>query len=152
MSDRTGTPDPDDRLSALLGDVLDTTEGAPPAAVDVAVGLFGLHRLDGAVMELLEDSATTAVVHRGLDRSRVLGFSGAGCRLELDIDAADGHVVGEIDPPGIGAVEIVSGSGSTMIRPDEIGRFRVPLAPSEPRRVLIRLADGTTVMTPLLLL
>ena len=139
----------DDRMVSLLGDVLDDIEGAPVTSVDFAVGLFALRHFGNEVMQLIEDSQMAGLASRSDGSTRVLAFSVPACRLELDIDADEQVMVGEVDPPGLESLRLLSQGGVTVVDVDPLGRFRIRIdAIVGPCRFVVEHVDSTTVSTP----
>jgi hypothetical protein len=120
----------DDRLLALLGEVLDEMDPVPADAV-AAAHAANLLRLDGELAELVFDSLLddreVGVRDAVAGDVRSLTYTAGGRTIELDLTDAD--VVGRVTPPGAVGLELVQPSGRTPIATDELGRFRAALAP-----------------------
>jgi hypothetical protein len=149
MDDRRALDD--DRLHEVLAEVLGDVDPVPADALDMAraVDLAGL---DEQLAELVFDSLTegagalrvdVAVDHDAGD-VRTLTFTADTGGPTIDLDLADGDLVGRISPPGGGAVEVVQAAGRRRVDCDEDGWFRSPV---EPGPLRLRLSTGGTVTT-----
>jgi hypothetical protein len=139
---------PDDELLALLGSVLDASEAPSASAVEDATGLFALRQLDGELLELLADSAESAVAQRGVDTARLLRFEGSGCRVEIDAHFGDSMITGQLTPAGVSVVTTITTTSSTSTMTDELGRFRLPIGDRGSRRWRVQFDDGRVIVTP----
>jgi hypothetical protein len=144
----TDSRDPDDELLALLGSVLDASEAPSASAVDGAMELFALRQMDGELIQLLADSAESAVAQRGVDTARLLRFEGSGCRVEIDAHFGDGMITGQLTPGGVSVVTTITTSSSTTTMTDELGRFRLPIGQGGDRRWRVQFDDGRVIVTP----
>ena len=124
----------DDQLLALLGEVLDDMDPVPADAL-AAARAANLLRLDGELAELVFDSLlddrAVGVRDATAGDVRSLTFTAGGRTIEVDLTDAD--VVGRITPAEAVELELVQPSGRTPIAVDELGRFRVGLAPGPVR-------------------
>ena len=76
---------------------------------------------------------------------RALTFTSA--RLSIELEVAEGSLLGQIIPPRAGTLEVHTTAGVTSSPVDEIGCFAVDPIPSSPFRLRCRTEDGADVLT-----
>jgi hypothetical protein len=137
----------DDRLLALVGEVLDRIDPVPADATATAVAA-DLGGIDAELAELVFDSLlderAVAVRDEPGGGVRSLTFTSGARTIEVDVSDAD--VVGRVTPPGAGRVELEQPRGRREVPVDDLGRFRAPLAPG-PLRLRFGLGQAA-VATP----
>jgi hypothetical protein len=136
----------DDRLLALLGEVLDETDPVPDDAATTARSA-DLAGTDAELAELVFDSL--------LDDRDVTMRSGPGAGSEvrsltftagdrtIEIDLTGGELVGRVSPADRPAVEILQGPPAppVPVEVDDLGRFRATVGPGPLR---LRVGTATT--------
>ena len=139
----------DDRLLELLAEVFDETDPVPPDALETARAAE-LNSLDEQLAELIFDSladeqpATTRSAVDRDDEVRTLSFTAGD--LTIEVDLADGDLVGRVQPPPDEPFEVLQTTGRHSVTPDEQGWFRSPVDPG-PLRLRFSHA-GTVTTTP----
>jgi hypothetical protein len=137
----------DDRLLALVGEVLDRIDPVPAdaTATAVAADLGGVDaELADLVFDSLLDERAVAVRAEPGSDVRSLTFTAGARTIEVDVSGAD--VVGRVTPAGAGTVELEQPRGRRSVAVDDLGRFRAPLAPGPLR---LRFGIGSAaVATP----
>lgn len=156
-ADRPGHPlGDDDILLRLLGRALrDDPDPAlaeePPAdVVAAAKAAWGPGDLDWELAALLADTTADPVLSgmRGdVAQLRSLVFEGAGIRIEVELAAADGELLGQLEPAAAATVELHTAGGIEPVQADELGRFRFAL-PTGGLRLRVRRADAPDLVTP----
>lgn len=150
----------DDELLAALGDSLDAIDPVPADAVQLAVAGFSLSRVDEELAVLVSDSlAGTAVTLRDeVSGTRALRFTTPTLTIDIEVGEpigtsvgdAVGMVVGLLSPPAVTDIEVetvsaATGRRVTVVRADELGRFRTTMNPGLARLRCQR--AGATVVT-----
>jgi hypothetical protein len=137
----------DDRLLALVGEVLDRIDPVPADATATAVAA-DLGGVDAELAELVFDSLLDerAVAVRDAPGTDVRSLTFTAGARTIEIDVSDADVVGRVTPVGAGTVELEQPRGRRTIPVDDRGRFRAPLAPG-PLRLRFGIADAA-VATP----
>jgi hypothetical protein len=67
--------------------------------------------------------------------------------LSIELEVAEGSLLGQIVPPRAGTLEIHTTAGVTSSPVDEIGCFMVDPIPTSPFRIRCRTEHGTDVLT-----
>lgn len=150
----------DDELLAALADALDAVDPVPAEAVHLAVAGFELGRVDEELAILASDSLTEAGVALRHDAggTRALRFTAPALTIEIEVGEPIGTSVGEsvgmvvglLSPPAAADIEMetvsaAAGRQLTVVRCDELGRFRTAISPGLSR--LRCQQAGTTVVT-----
>ncbi len=121
-----------ERLTAIVGAV----DAPPPAVVAAARAAFAWRTVDAELAELvydswLDDDALVGV--RARHGPRRLTFRGPDLTLEVEVEfveGGEGHLVGQLDPPRPGVVEVRHAERSLSVPVDRLGRFSIPGLPS----------------------
>jgi hypothetical protein len=137
----------DDRLLALVGEVIELIDPVPAdaAATAVAADLGGVDaELAELVFDSLLDDRAVAVRDEPGGDLRSLTFAAGGRTIEVDVSDAD--VVGRVTPAAGGSVELEQPRGRRSVPVDDLGRFRAPVAPG-PLRLRFGVG-GAAIATP----
>jgi hypothetical protein len=137
----------DDRLLALLGEVLDRIDPVPADATATAVAA-DIGGVDAELAELVFDSLVDerAVAVRDEPGGEVRSLTFTAGERTIEVDVSDADVVGRVTPGGGGSVELEQPRGRRSVPVDDRGRFRAPVAPG-PLRLRFGFA-GAAVATP----
>jgi hypothetical protein len=141
----------DEQLLAALGEALRARQEVPEWFVETGKNAYAWHNIDAELAQLTYDSETDAARgHVAAVRSetasiRALTFTSA--RLSIELEVAEGSLLGQIIPPRAGTLEVHTTAGVTISPVDEIGCFAVNPIPSSPFRLRCRTEDGTDVLT-----
>lgn len=153
----------DDALIAELRTALDTLDPVPEHVVEAAKATFAWRRVDEALAELVDDSATQPLSparsagrvtgHPGADASdaaepvepRLLTFRGPGLTVEVEVthlDSDSRRIVGQLVPPRSAEVEVRWQGGSVTSEADTIGLFSATAIPAGPVSIVCRPGAG----------
>lgn len=149
----------DDALIAELRGALDTLDPVPEHVIEAAKASFAWRRIDEALAELVDDSATqpssrvrsagSAPGHpeAGSGASaepRLLTFRGPGLTVEVEVTqlGASRRLVGQLVPPRSAEVEVRWQGGSITIEADTIGLFSASPVPAGPVAIVCRPGSG----------
>ncbi len=126
---------PDQQVLERLGVLASELDPPPAHVVAAARSAFRWRRVDGILADLvydswLDDRALAGV--RSLHGPRRLTFEAPELTLEVEVELVDGgscQLVGHLDPPRPGVVELRHASRSFSVIVDRLGRFSVPDLP-----------------------
>jgi hypothetical protein len=142
----------DEQLLAALRESMRARQVVPDAFVDIGKSAYAWHNIDAELAQLTYDSSRerdrdqVASTRSETASIRALTFTSAYLTLELEV--ADGSLVGQVVPPRAGTLETQTGAGTiTSTTVDEIGCFAVEPIPASPFRLRCRMADGADVLT-----
>jgi hypothetical protein len=139
----------DDKLLADLREAVKSREDVPAWFVETGKSAYAWHNIDAELAQLTYDSYSDqplAVATRSETASiRALTFTSPHLSMELEV--ADGSLLGQISPPRTGTLEIHTKAGITTTSVDDIGLFAVDPIPDSPFRLRCRTADGADVLT-----
>jgi hypothetical protein len=139
----------DEELLAALGEALRAREAVPGWFVETGKNAYAWHNIDAELAQLTYDSSrdqdAVAVVRSEAASIRALTFTSA--RLSIELEVAEGSLVGRIIPPRAGTLEVHTTAGVTSSPVDEIGCFAVAPIPANPFRLRCRTEDGADVLT-----
>jgi hypothetical protein len=139
----------DEELLAALGEALRAREAVPGWFVETGKNAYAWHNIDAELAQLTYDSSrdqdAVAVVRSEAASIRALTFTSA--RLSIELEVAEGSLVGQIIPPRAGTLEVHTTAGVTSSPVDEIGCFAVDPIPANPFRLRCRTQDGADVLT-----
>lgn len=136
----------DDELLRELGRVLDAAEPVPAPSTVLAEAALGWRTLDAELAELVHDSAVEQgeLVLRGAGPAqRILTFATEA--VQVDIEVAEGQLVGQVTPPTAATVELRRGDDQPAVvtATDEFGAFVVDRPGRGPATIVCRAADGS---------
>jgi hypothetical protein len=148
----------DDALLAVVGRSLDhDPSGDVPAdldvpadAVAVARAAFELRALDDELAALVHDSLVdeSLLVRHDATASRLLSYATSRLSLDVELEPDGRTLIGVVAPGGAASVEIETASTVERTTTDDLGRFRIELAPGW-CRIRVRVG-GATLVTPVI--
>lgn len=124
--------DDDDRLAEELAVAL-RGDGPSPESIEMMMAGYDIVMTDTIEADLVHDSATDELVAvRSTDTgTRMLSYTEAGSELEIEFEIVDGRVIGHVDPPDGGQVQLEQPANTdrmvTVVEPDAIGSFEFTL-------------------------
>jgi hypothetical protein len=140
----------DDQLLAALKDAVAARQAVPARFVEAARNAFSWRDIDAELARLAYDSASDLDVMAGLRSGsasvRVLTFAAGPLTIELEV--ADGALLGQVIPAGPGTVDLRPPVGLALrTAVDDLGCFRVCPVPAAPVRLSYRGTAGTSLLT-----
>jgi hypothetical protein len=139
----------DEQLLAALREAMKAREEVPSWFVETGKNAFAWHDIDADLAQLTYDSHSgqpaPSAVRSETASVRALTFTSARLRVELEV--AQGSVMGQVIPSRDGILEIHTKAEIRTTEVDEIGCFDVDPVPETPFRLRYRAADGTDVLT-----
>lgn len=146
----------DDTLLRALGQALrtepDGVDEEPPAdVVELAKAAWGPGELDWELAALLLDSTHDPMLSgmRGdvAAELRSLVFEGSAIRIELELSAGTGELLGQLEPAAQASVDLHTAAGTRTTVTDALGRFRFDLPPGG-LRIRVRQPTAPDLLTP----
>lgn len=122
----------DDRLAEELAVAL-RADGPSPDATSMMMAGYDIVMTDTIEADLVHDSATDelAAVRSADTDTRMLSYTEADSELEIEFEIVDGRVIGHVDPPDGGQVQLEQPANTdqmvTVVEPDAIGSFEFVL-------------------------
>jgi hypothetical protein len=139
----------DDELLAALGEAIKARDAVPSWFVQTGKNAYAWHNIDAELAQLTYDSRTDAdamaVARSETATIRALTFTSAHLSIELEV--ADGSLLGQVVPPQAGTLETRTKAGITTSPVDEGGFFAVEPIPPGAFLLRFRTIDGVYVMT-----
>ena len=139
----------DEQLLAALGEAIKARAAVPAWFVQTGKNAYAWHNIDAELAQLTYDSRSDAdamAVTRSETASiRALTFTSA--RLSIELEVAEGSLLGQVVPPQAGTLETRTEAGMTTSPVDEGGCFAVEPIPPGPFLLRFRTTDGVYVMT-----
>ena len=156
MSGTSNWFDDDDRLAEELAVALRADLPAPDTAADTRSMLmagYDIVMADTVEATLVHDSATDelAAVRSGDAGARMLSYAVYDRDLEIEFELIDGRVVGHVDPPEGGRINLEQPANADRmvetVEPDDLGSFEFVLR--SPATFRLRYVDsmGRSVAT-----
>jgi hypothetical protein len=128
------TPAGDDELMAELKAMLERSDPVPDTVVARSRSLLSWRDPDAELAELAADSRHADQLVRG-DTDVLLHFRAGAVEITVQLSpAGDGlhRLVGQVDPPAPGTIEIRRPTARSQVTADEEGRFAADRLPSGP--------------------
>jgi hypothetical protein len=139
----------DEQLVTALGEAMKARQTVPSWFTETGKSAYAWHNIDAELAQLTYDSRTDAdamAVARSETASiRALTFTSAHLSIELEV--AEGSLLGQIVPPQAGTLETHTKTGITTSPVDEAGFFALEPIPPGPFLLRFRTTDGAYVMT-----
>lgn len=137
---------PDDQLADALAQVLAAVDPVPEHVSAAARAAFTWRTIDAELAELAFDSAAQSLGVRSGEINRQVTFRSASVEIELMITESEARrLVGQLIPPDVAGIELVSGDDSATVDSDHLGRFTFDQLPAGPARLVVRGVDGAVL-------
>jgi hypothetical protein len=139
----------DDQLLEALGEAMRAREAVPARFIETGKNAYAWHNIDAELAQLTYDSHSdrpmAAVTRSDPASIRALTFTSA--QLSIELEVTEDSLLGQISPPGAGALEVHTTAGVTTTTMDELGLFAVNPKPDGSFRLRCRTSDGVDVIT-----
>jgi hypothetical protein len=139
----------DEQLLTALGEAIKARAAVPSWFTETGKNAYAWHNIDAELAQLTYDSRTDtdalAVARSETATIRALTFTSAHLSIELEV--ADGSLLGQVVPPQAGTLETHTKAGMTALPVDEAGFFTLEPIPPGPFLLRFRTTDGAYVMT-----
>jgi len=137
----------DDRLVAMLGEALREADAVPRELVDTGKAAYAWRGIHAELAALVYDSEHEPAATR-TDTATLRAFTFASPRLTIELEVANGCLLGQVVPPGAARVELQTRDGEVAsVTADELGCFTVGALPSGPFRLRCRIGASVDVLT-----
>ena len=140
----------DEKLIEALREAMASAEDVPAAFVEAGKAAFAWRTIDAELAALTYDSALDPLdalairSESAILRSLTFASDGWTVELELTPDA----VLGQLDPPDVGAVTARGDGGKLATAEiDELGFFVLGPPPTVPYRLVCQTQSGSTILT-----
>jgi len=138
----------DEALLAELRAVVGRVDPVPPDAIAAARASFIWRTLDAELAQLTHDSVLDAdrmALVRGVSTPELLTFEAPGLTVEVETVATDDgiQILGQLEPPRSGRVEIRHAGGTVGVDADHLGRFAAAGLRPGPVSLHCRAGDAT---------
>ena len=141
----------DERLLELLRDALTVTREMPYSLVEAGKAAYAWRTIDADLAALTYDSAwegEALVPTRTAESATLRALTFASGELTIELELTPDGLLGQLDPPEAGTVEVRTETEERSGTPvDDLGFFVVRPVPTEPFRLLCRTSSGPTVLT-----
>ncbi|NNF62855.1 MAG: hypothetical protein HKN07_01230 [Acidimicrobiia bacterium] len=139
----------DDALMRDVAAAFAAADAPPAAAIDAAKSVFTWRTIDEELAQLVFDSAVDELAGvRSADTARQMTFTSPAINIEITVmNEGSRRLVGQVDPPTVGTVELRHGDSVWSAETDEIGRFMFDGIPAGPLSLRCSMPDGTSITT-----
>jgi hypothetical protein len=139
----------DDELLTALGEAIKARDDVPPWFVQTGKNAYAWHNIDAELAQLTYDSRTDAdaMAVARLETASIRALTFTSAHLSIELEVADGSLVGQVVPPQAGTLETRTKAGLTTSPVDEAGFFTVAPIPSGPFLLRFGTTGGAYVMT-----
>ena len=140
---------PEDALMTDVAAVFAAADVPPAAALDAAKAVFTWRTIDEELAQLVFDSAVDELVGvRSSDTARQMTFTSPTINIEITVmNEGSRRLVGQVDPPTVGTVELRHGDTVWSVATDDLGRFLFDGIPAGPLSLRCSMPDGTAITT-----
>lgn len=137
----------DDQLVAMLGEALREADAVPRELVDAGRAAYAWWGIDAELAALVYDSEHEPAATR-TDTATLRALTFASPRLTVELEVADGCLIGQVVPPGAARIELQTRGGDVArFTADELGCFTVGAPPSGPFRLRCRVGASVDILT-----
>ena len=140
--------DDDEQLLAALGEALRAGSSVPASFLEAARSSFAWRTIDADLAALTYDSAREEATLTRAEPATLRSFTFVARHLTIELHLSEGALHGQVVPPQAGELELRAARGPVRSVPiDEVGYFSLGALPSGSFRLLVRTADGASVLT-----
>jgi hypothetical protein len=146
--------DADDALLEELRSAASTRDPVPSALASAARDAFAWRTVDEELAALtfdsLDDDRPALVRGPAVLQERLLAFSAGHVSVDVQVTPLDGdrvRLIGQIDPPGPGSVQVRSTTGQVVADVDDLGRIDPVGLSGGPVSLRVERAGSTPVAT-----
>jgi len=141
----------DEQLLTALGEAMKARRAVPSWFTETGKNAYAWHNIDAELAQLTYDSRTDtdamAVARSGSETASIRALTFTSAHLSIELEVADGSLLGQIVPPQSGTLETHTKAGATTSPVDEAGFFALEPIPPGPFLLRFRTTDGAYVMT-----
>jgi hypothetical protein len=140
----------DDQLLTALRESLAARRDVPPGTIAAAQSAYAWHNIDAELAQLTYDSGRDRdlTLSRRSETASARAFTFVSEHLTIELEASEDCLLGQVIPVQGGTVEIQDSTGVVATAAlDELGCFTIGPIPAVPFRLHCRTADGTDMLT-----
>lgn len=141
----------DEQLYTELGQAVRAAQAVPGRFVEAGKAAFAWRTVDAELAELSYDSATAAdgpLVGTRAEPAALRSLTFVASGVTIEVELTDDALLGQVVPAQSGSVELRGKDGTVSTVPvDDVGWFVVRPLPTGLFRLLVRTADGRSVLT-----
>jgi len=141
----------DEQLLTALGKAMKARRAVPSWFIETGKNAYAWHNIDAELAQLTYDSRTDtdamAVARSESETASIRALTFTSAHLSIELEVADGSLLGQIVPPQAGSLETHTKAGLTNSPVDEAGFFALEPIPPGPFLLRFRTTDGAHVMT-----
>ncbi|MEP7054752.1 MAG: hypothetical protein ABI912_05845 [Actinomycetota bacterium] len=142
-------PTDDEQLLAELRAALSDQDPVPGTVTAAARAAYAWRSIDAELAALCYDSLLDdkdlAGVRSAGDAARMLSFEADALSVEISIEGA--RIIGQLDPPQAGEIEVRHRGGLILVPADELGRFACDSIQHGPVSLRCLTSSATPVVT-----
>jgi hypothetical protein len=139
----------DEQLLVALGEAMKARGAVPAWFAETGRNAYAWHNIDAELAQLTYDSRTDAdaMAAARSESASIRAMTFTSAHLSIELEVADGSLLGQVVPPQPGTLETHTRAGMTTSPVDEAGFFAVEPIPPGPFLLRFRTTDGASVMT-----
>jgi len=141
----------DDELLAELDRAMRAAAEVPDRFVRAGKAAFTWRNVDAELAALSHDSALAGPALAGTraEDATLRALTFVASQLTVEVEVTPDALLGQVAPPTAGEIEVHGRTGPAATVPvDDVGWFVVRPLPAGMVRLLLRTADGRSVLTP----
>jgi hypothetical protein len=145
----------DEQLLAALGQSLAASRDVPTETIAAAQSAYAWRNFDAELAQLSYDSSRDRdlALSRQSETATIRAFTFASDHLTIELEASDDSLLGQVVPVQRGTLEIQTSTGEvTTAALDELGCFTIRPIPAVPFRLCCHTADGSDMLTGLIVI
>jgi hypothetical protein len=144
-----------EQLMAALRQSLAASQDVPPEAIAAARSAYAWRNVDAELAQLSYDSSRDRdlALSRQSETAAIRALTFVSANLTIELEASEDSLLGQVVPVQQGSVQVQASTGDvTTVTLDELGCFTVQPIPATAFRLHCRTADGSDMLTGLIVI
>jgi hypothetical protein len=144
-----------EQLMAALRQSLAASQDVPPEAIAAARSAYAWRNVDAELAQLSYDSSRDRdlALSRQSETATIRALTFVSANLTIELEASEDSLLGQVVPIQQGSVQVQASTGDvTTVTLDELGCFTVQPIPATAFRLHCRTADGSDMLTGLIVI
>jgi hypothetical protein len=144
-----------EQLIAALRQSLAASRDVPPEAIAAARSAYAWRNVDAELAQLSYDSSRDRdlALSRQSETATIRALTFVSENLTIELEASEDSLLGQVVPVQQGSVQVQASTGDvTTVTLDELGCFTVQPIPATAFRLHCRTADGSDMLTGLIVI
>jgi hypothetical protein len=144
-----------EQLMAALRQSLAASQDVPPEAIAAARSAYAWRNVDAELAQLSYDSSRDRdlALSRQSETATIRALTFVSANLTIELEASEDSLLGQVVPVQQGSVQVQASTGdATTVTLDELGCFTVQPIPATAFRLHCRTADGSDMLTGLIVI